>query len=241
MPFNQFYEAIVDARERTGTSKGGAWYRGISDGRHTLIPSLFRVKNRHFHAEINVFADFWTMIEEPSIMDSWQRLSFMQHFGVPTRLLDWTSDLNIALYFAISHAERRGPGDPCIWVLNPFKLNAMYCGVNKIFDEVDRISFDYYTEALTGIFPNVTPIAMRPMWSNNRIRAQSGAFTFHGSSEVPLETLVRSKVAKRVQIQHSAVRLLREKLVSEGLNNFTVFGGADGLAQYLKSHYFGSL
>src|SRR5712664_127790 len=131
MPYNRFYEALDDARERTGTSKGSAWYRGIHDGRHQLLPSLLRLRNRHHQAEMNMFADFWTMIEGVDISDNWQRLSFMQHYGVPTRLLDWTSDINIALYFALNRPNSVKSGDPCIWVMNPFKLNELYCGTRK--------------------------------------------------------------------------------------------------------------
>ena len=40
--------------------------------------------------------------------------TFAQHYGVPTRLLDWTQDINIAIYFAVSGAIQR--------MYNPRKL-----------------------------------------------------------------------------------------------------------------------
>lgn len=236
MSYEEFYQDLEHARERTGTTNGGAWYRGISDGRHVLRPSLLRNTDRHAQAEINMFADFWGMIDGYSISDNWQRLSLMQHYGVPTRLLDWTTSVNVALYFAMSYSDRKGTGDPCIWVLNPFKLNALYCGKPMIFDEVDRIPFDYYHHALSGDFPNEKPIALRPLWSNQRVRAQSGAFTFHASFPA-LEDMVNSKVLKRVQIKHSAVRQLRQKILEEGTDHFRMLGGPDGLALFLKRKY----
>lgn len=177
------------------------------------------------------------MIEEIEIKDSWERLSFMQHYGVPTRLLDWTTNLNIALYFAISHAERSGTGDPCIWILNPYKLNELHAGDRVIYDAVDNVDFDYYEAALAARngspFPNRAPIALRPSWSNPRIRLQSGCFTFHGS-DAALDDVVNSRIAKRVQVPHSAVFNLRKKLSREGISALKVIGGVEGLATYVR-------
>lgn len=237
MSLDDFYASVKEAKRRTGTEMSGAWFRGISDGRHQLKPSLLRHRNRHIDAEVNMFADFWTMIDEDSPRDSWERLSFMQHYGVPTRLLDWTTDLNAALYFAIASSERKGTGDPWIWVLNPFKLNEQFCGDRVVFDAVDRVNFDYYAAALAArkgtAFPNKTPIAIRPPWSNPRVRLQSGCFTFHGEVEA-LEDAVNSRVAKRVPIPHRLVHDMRKKLLDEGVNPMRIFGGIEGLATYIR-------
>ncbi|KRR03932.1 FRG domain-containing protein [Bradyrhizobium valentinum] len=241
MSYNELFASIKDPQRRTGTEQGGAWYRGISDGRHTLTPSLLRQRKRHADAEINMFADFWTMIEGVDIKDSWERLSLMQHYGVPTRLLDWTTDLNIAVYFAVASAERKGTGDPCIWVLNPYKLNELHSGTRVIYDAVDRVDFDYYDAARAFArngtpFPNDKAVALRPTWSNARIRLQSGCFTFHGSDD-PLEAVVNTRIAKRVQIPHSSVHDIREKLLREGIHPLKVFGGVEGLATYVRRTY----
>ncbi|MER9056727.1 FRG domain-containing protein [Mesorhizobium sp. M0910] len=201
-----------------------------------------RIENRHADAEVNMFADFWTMIEGVAIQNSWERLSFMQHHGVPTRLLDWTTDLNAAMYFAVANSERKGTGDPWIWVLNPYKLNELFCGERVIYDAVDSVNFDYYEAALAarrGIsFPNKTPIAMRPMWSNQRVRLQSGCFTFHGD-EGALDDAVNTRVAKRVPVPHSSVHDMRRKLIDEGINPLRLFGGVEGLATYVRRSHLG--
>jgi hypothetical protein len=213
----------------------------VSSGTHTLLPSLLRRSNLHPDTEKNIYAEFWTMHEPISLHDGWERLSYMQHYGLPTRLLDWTSNLNAAIYFAVLFSPVRRVGDPYIWVLNPFRLNKLFIHKELIFDAVDKIGFDYYERLLLNDFPNPRPIALRPLWSNSRIRAQAGAFTFHGNDNSPLEQLVDKDVVRRVPIPHDIVYLLRKKIVDEGVDHHSMLGGPEGLSKYLVHKHLGRI
>ncbi len=47
--------------------------------------------------------------------DNIELLAYMQHFGAPTRFLDWTYSLHIAVYFAIEAMT----DDPCaVWAIH---------------------------------------------------------------------------------------------------------------------------
>ena len=105
------------------------WYRGHTSHAYFLEPSAYRYKR---------FRKNSRNIEERSIqaaqsdmlhIDETQRLSidldwlcYLQHTGTPTRLLDWSSEFHIALYFAFEDylKDRAKSGSfPCIWAIKP--------------------------------------------------------------------------------------------------------------------------
>src|SRR4051812_41381980 len=89
------------------------WYRGVGDASHTLIPSLYRHEGT---ADAAAFMELEERIlqrfrersipYQPIPVDKdWELLFLMQHFGVPTRLLDWTENPYIGLFFALTDSR----------------------------------------------------------------------------------------------------------------------------------------
>ena len=68
------------------------------------------------------------MSESHRKLEDGELYELMQHYAVPTRLLDWTEGASIALYFAIRmrvFGKQELPTEkiPCVWMLNPSWLN----------------------------------------------------------------------------------------------------------------------
>ncbi len=140
---------------------------------------------------------------------SWETLAAMQHYGAPTRLLDWTDTLAVAVYFATKDfraamvgAEGAGsianwlevhPKDfdpesfsglsvPSVWVMNPYRLARWSGGYNSVEDLSIRDDLDYFTcFHARHSWPYASPLPVTLPWRTARMAAQRGYFTVHGN------------------------------------------------------------
>ena len=110
------------------------WYRGHADISWELVPKvqrgfegneeeLFR-KERYYTNDFQARASVLLSSQKPKTNEYASWLTLMQHYGIPTRLLDWSRSPLIALYFAITD-KKNYDKDACIWVLTPGRLNAL--------------------------------------------------------------------------------------------------------------------
>jgi hypothetical protein len=135
----------------------------------------------------------------------------MQHNWIPTRLLDWSENLGIAVYFAVKYNDRKA--DMAIYLLDPLGLNrySQKDAIPIIPDE--PMGLDYVTQYLKkNPYPPQFPMAIRPNFSNDRMVAQRGLFTIHGDELTPIEQLCPRAITKvtvsKDVIEHQRVHRL---------------------------------
>lgn len=224
------------------------FYRGHADDRWPLLPTLQRLYRRDkiHEVEASLFFEFQARARELHLLQlsDWDVLFFMRHHGVPTRLLDWTETLGIALYFALEAPppveSGATPPAPCIWVMNPYRLNGRDNGDEDLiaprnlgWDQREKTYYDYGELLLEGEpFDWEQPLAIYPQQKPARMGAQRGWFTIHGWNPRPLEGQCGYAVRK-VPIAPEAVAAAREVLRIGGIDPYGIYADLDGLAATL--------
>jgi hypothetical protein len=213
----------------------GLWFRGQTDARYALYPGLHR-DPKGLVKEQFLFRKFSQLCMKafPRRRTDWETLFDMQHYGVKTRLLDWSETLGVATYFAAFYNSRFAPGaDASLFILDPLRLNE-YSGLDRVPFLPDDPDFDYksiYWEKRP--FAPRFPIAVQPTFLNDRIFAQRGAFTIHGDARDPIEDLCPDAV-KRIILKPHAIKGALEFLEIANINELTVFPDVAGIADYVN-------
>ena len=119
--------AITACLNEFTDSFNSVWFRGQPSYEHKLIPSIFR-QGINFGInfdEQRMFDEFKRRYPDQSNShkSSYEWLTLMQHYGLPTRLLDWSSNLLVGLYFCcINEIEKDGS----LYVFDPTNMERNY-------------------------------------------------------------------------------------------------------------------
>lgn len=169
--------------------------------------------------------------------DKWERLAFMQHYGVPTKLMDWSTNVTAAIYFALAFQvekkEELVNNRPRIWVLNPFHLNDLGGHKRRIFDNMDKPPELSLERQKSNGWPYELPIAIALDWRNTRIEHQQGVFTYHGKNARPLDELAPDCVEK-IEIANEEIDDLIDHLRDAGVTHYRMLQDPDSLGRDIR-------
>lgn len=214
------------------------WYRGHSNADFYLLATLLRYENglekeQFLYASFQKFADRLLKRRD----SEWETLFEMQHYGVPTRLLDWSETFGIALFFAAHYNQIYYPDkNAAIYLLDPVALNRL-----SSISEVYRVPKDEGRFSYTAIywrrspFAASAPIAIEPIFINDRMLAQRGMFTVHHDSIEPLEKKFPTAI-KKVMLPSEVIPAAMEFLNLSNINMYSVFPDLAGIARYLADY-----
>jgi hypothetical protein len=228
------------------------WFRGMASAKYNLLPGLYRsVRGQEEYADDEMRSEFrrrgLPLVAERPPRDDWEWYSLMQHYGAPTRLLDWTDSALMALYFAIS-STRMNPEaltamSPVVWALNPWKLNKNLDFEGPITPEKFEKFTDYMPELFSGKRPPQYPIALDPTFIAQRMLVQHSHFTLHGSDVRGLDDMIHDLKLEDslfqivIRFDFEEIPYMRQRLAVLGITETTIFPDLNGLARELCLEY----
>jgi hypothetical protein len=232
--WDELLGCVKEAKGALGNPKQ-LWFRGQSRAIYSLLPSLLRLPSGA-QKEQELFQKFvqYSFRHFPRRTSDWETLFDMQHYGIPTRLTDWSENLGIATFFAVYY---RNPyfkdENSAIYLLDAIALNK-YSSLSTIPFVPDDPDFDYkkiYWHKKP--FAPIYPIALQPLFQNDRILAQKGMFTVHGDNTDPIETLC-PKAVKKIIVTPKAVVGAQEFLEIANIDARSVYPDMAGIADYVR-------
>lgn len=258
-------------------------FRGMSNQNWPLLPGIFReytepqksstvvggaYSGRIYTAhEIEILAHFKKeaggFLPNISQNDEFVWLQYAQHYGVPTRLLDFTANPLTALYFCCKTESKE---DGVIWIINLSSFQRWSHGD----DFCNTLGPDFTRDtAIASIMKSMKsysddeerlekyrPIVFVPAFIDQRMSAQSSRFLLWGKNEMSLEDIIEESnkmtllpdgikysiagdqrfLAKIIISGDSKHHIIRE-LDLLGVNEKTMFPGLDGIGHYLGRYY----
>ena len=240
---------------KIGTELTRSWFRGHPETYNNLTPRIFRKDKQFLRPDYEMF-----IIERfkkvapalnsnvPGKEDNLEWLILMQHHGAPTRLLDWTENILIALYFAVKDYPKKN-GE--IWVLFPNELNKRSYIPGMPLSKYPKLQYlakeVYYREnAKLGLAKSLKlndipkyPIAFLPTLNFLRMVVQSSAFTIHPVPEKgnQIQDLLigEKKFLVRYIIPAENKAFLLDNLNSLEIKHYRLFPDLDSLSQDIIS------
>jgi hypothetical protein len=220
------------------------WCRGHAKTGWKLEPGVYRWpkvktegerlrRERHLTQDFRVFS-----ANLRQGVESDEDIYFLQqHYRMPTRLLDWTTNPLAALYFAtVEHPDDDGE----FFIMDAYQLSTTqnaadeFAGIatsrHPLIKNSVKIISAWVGDAKTFTH-HIMPV--RPDHFDNRIIRQLGYFTFHVPKR-PALTVAENKTLKRYKVPAAAKAKLKSQLALLGVNHFTVYGDLDHLAEWLK-------
>src|SRR5690606_15184354 len=78
--------------------------------------------------------------------NGWDIVFYMQHYGIPTRFIDWTESLDTALFFATEKATTT-EDDSILWLFSPYEMNKLLYGEECIKHPADINTYQDFVYA----------------------------------------------------------------------------------------------
>lgn len=139
-------------------------------------------------------------MESPwDIKNDYEWMIHAQHYGIPTRLLDFSKSHIVSLMFAVEKAFDEDSEDGIVWFLNPNVLNSIHSNRTDIFILSDP---DIQLDDCNG------PLVVQGRKLNTRVNAQNGVFVYFQDSEKDLIETLNDNIRNGTKLEDVLIKVI---------------------------------
>ena len=231
-------------------------YRGMLDASFKMSTSLHRnCKDLERNLEQAILENFakYAMVSDPSVNTSvWRTMIVGQHYGLPTRLLDWTHSPLVGLHFATCEPElsEMEAHDCMVWRIDMEELQALL--PQNYQDVVNERSSTYFTVEMLGKLTgnrlekydedmkDSAMVIVEPPSTDVRIVNQYSFFSIVPMDMKNIEDFLDQYTDNTVKyvIDRNLRWRVRDMLDQMNISERIVYPGLSGLSRWIARHYY---
>ena len=265
----KWYKKLTKDKDTEPAKGEGTWiFRGLSDSIHDLKTTLERAINDTDGLDLNNAIDIESgllrrfkrgaksyLSHIPKDNDYMQWFALMQHYGAPTRLLDWSYSFWVAVFIAVEKAKHNGK---CrVWAYNTKankKLDSFFSNSEEIkcaqrikTDDPNGLKAKNFETVFLRQLPISFVCSVNPHDFNERLAIQQGVFLCPGNIKKSFEENLRSTFDnddKKIKNHLKCISIdlnggfknkILKMLHRMNMNYATLFPGLEGYARSMKS------
>lgn len=235
------------------------YYRGQLEKYETISPSVARRNDFKSH-EYDMFMETLKCKKEDfKDLNTFQILSKMQHYGIPTRLVDITTDKLTALYFAVEDYEDKSDSVVYVYVTKGFDYDSQEANILSLLPTIDKLDLKTICTEYSKIYnkevsaENILSVINSSVFikysddlivTNPRLKCQKGAFFLCGN-EVNNDVVTTAVKSLDTVIPTLTIRIpyeykkavLDELDINYNINKSTIYPELTTFAEYIKAKY----
>ena len=230
-------------------------YRGVPDADYHMTTSLYRnCKHLQKQLEPAILNNFkkYAVLNDPSVEQSvWMQMILGQHYGLPTRLLDWSHSALVALHFAATEIDmdKMEDHDCAVWRIDMPEIHSLLPDrYKKVLSESTTSIFS--VKSLSSVTDSLeqydmdmrgdSMVVIGPPSIEQRIVNQYSFLSIVPMGISDVEQFLDEKTSNTVKyvIDGKLRWRLRDMLDQLNISERIVYPGLEGLSSWIARHYF---
>ena len=235
--------------QKTNRYRNNFVYRGLSDADYPLISSLNRVCGHDLSLEDSLIRNFrkYGYADLRPNDSFWQIVATGQHFGLPTRLLDWTYSPLVAAHFVTVNTDAYDK-DGVIYAIDVEE--SMKTLPKALKDELTKSRSSSFTismlEKHAKNFKELEKLSKKPFFlfyepasEDNRMINQYSLFSLCSDPSLTIDKLIDTKKSSmyKIIIPKEIKLEIRDKLDYINISERVIFPGLDSVCSWISRRY----